>query len=97
MRSVVEQSHSLSHEARPRAHTQGRTRRLAHPKTIGLFEAQFIIKTDDVPDELKVGVFSKPSGSSYDAIVRFSGSAPIVLPDRCARCASACLEAASRG
>ncbi|MDQ2799187.1 MAG: catalase family protein [Armatimonadota bacterium] len=53
-------------------------RRDQHPKAHGCVRAQFTI-TDDVPAELRHGIFAEPR--TYDAWIRFSSSSPLMTPD----------------
>ena len=55
-----------------------RTLRDAHSKAHGCLRAEFIVN-DNVPPELRIGVFAVPR--SYDAWIRFSSSANSVRPD----------------
>jgi len=50
-----------------------RTKRDAHPKQHGLVRAEFTV-FDDIPDNLKVGVFAEPE--TYKAYVRYSNGSP---------------------
>ena len=50
-----------------------------HPKDHGCVQATFEV-LDPLPDELKVGVFAKP-GRKYQAWIRFSNAAPLVVRD----------------
>ena len=50
--------------------TQRPVRRDQHPKQHACVEAQFVV-ADDLPDALRVGIFSQP-GHGYDAVIRFS-------------------------
>jgi hypothetical protein len=59
---------------------QGRMRRSQHAKATGCVRGVFAIR-DDVPDELRHGVFHQPT-RSFDAIVRFSNSSETIDPDR---------------
>ncbi len=54
------------------------TKRDAHPKSHGMVKARFIIEKD-LPDHLRQGVFAQET--EYDALVRFSASTQMVLPD----------------
>ncbi len=54
-------------------------RRDAHPKTVGLVAARFIV-SPDCPLELRHGLFRAPL-DSYDALIRFSNGAPRVQHD----------------
>lgn len=56
----------------------GIMRRDAHPKMHGLVKAEFIIEPD-LPDDLRVGVFSRPR--SYHSWIRFSNSDGKIKPD----------------
>ena len=51
-----------------------------HPKLHGLVQAKFIV-ADDVPKEMRVGVFEEP-GKHYDAWVRFSNARNLDDQDR---------------
>lgn len=53
-------------------------RRDQHPKAHGCVHAHFII-ADDVPSELRHGIFREPR--TYDAWIRFSSSSPLMTPD----------------
>jgi hypothetical protein len=55
-----------------------RTLRDAHTKAHGCLRAEFIVN-DNVPSELRVGVFAVPR--TYEAWIRFSSSANSVRPD----------------
>jgi hypothetical protein len=59
---------------------QGRIRRGQHAKATGCARGVFTVR-DDVPDELRHGVFHQPT-RSFDAIVRFSNSSETIDPDR---------------
>ena len=59
---------------------QGRIRRGQHAKATGCVRGVFTVR-DDVPDELRHGVFHQPT-RSFDAIVRFSNSSGTIDPDR---------------
>jgi hypothetical protein len=50
----------------------------AHPKAHGLVSAQFIV-LDDLPEELRHGIFSEPR--TYDALIRVSAGNVEVQPD----------------
>jgi hypothetical protein len=50
-----------------------------HPKDHGCVQAVFEVNAD-LPEELRVGVFSKP-GRKYEAWIRFSNAAAIIGPD----------------
>jgi Catalase len=54
-------------------------RRDAHPKILGLVEAQFEV-SPDCPAELRHGVFRRP-GQRFDAQIRFSNGAPVMQHD----------------
>ena len=58
---------------------QGRIRRGQHAKATGCVRGVFTIR-DDVPDELRHGVFRQPK-RSFQAIVRFSNSSETIDPD----------------
>jgi len=61
----------------------GRIRRGQHAKATGCARGEFTVR-DDLPDELRHGVFHQPA-RSFRAIVRFSNSSettPIVMPPR---------------
>lgn len=58
---------------------KGRLRRGQHAKPTGCVRAEFTIR-DDVPAELRHGVFEKP-GKTFQAIVRFSNSSETIDPD----------------
>jgi len=58
----------------------GRIRRGQHAKATGCARGEFTIR-DDVPDELRHGVFHQPT-RSLKAIVRFSNSSETIDPDR---------------
>ncbi len=51
---------------------RGAVPRGQHPKLLGLLEAKFIV-ADNLPTELRLGVFKEP-GRSYDAWIRFSNA-----------------------
>jgi len=59
---------------------QGRIRRGQHAKATGCARGEFTIR-DDIPDELRHGVFHQPA-RSFEAIVRFSNSSETIDPDR---------------
>lgn len=50
-----------------------------HPKSHGCVRAIFVVN-DDIEDDLKVGLFSSP-GKEFQATIRFSNAAALVLPD----------------
>lgn len=50
----------------------------AHPKMHGLVRAEFLV-LDDLPPNLRYGVFRKPQ--TFDAWIRFSASSAIPQPD----------------
>jgi hypothetical protein len=54
-------------------------RRGVHPKDHGCVRAIFQVN-DDLPTDLRVGVFATP-GKKYDAWIRFSNAAAIIGPD----------------
>jgi len=56
----------------------GKTLRDAHPKQHGTVAAEFIVEPD-LPEKLRVGVFSEPA--TYNAFVRFSNANPTVGAD----------------
>ena len=58
---------------------QGRIRRGQHAKATGCVRGVFTIR-DDVPGELRHGVFHRPV-QSFQAIVRFSNSSETIAPD----------------
>jgi len=58
---------------------QGRIRRGQHAKATGCVRGVFRIR-DDVPVDLRHGVFHRP-GQSFQAIVRFSNSSETIAPD----------------
>ena len=58
---------------------QGHMRRGQHAKATGCVRGVFTIR-DDVADDLRYGVFSKPN-QSFQAIVRFSNSSETIDPD----------------
>jgi hypothetical protein len=58
---------------------QGRIRRGQHAKATGCVRGVFRIR-DDVPVDLRHGVFHRP-GLSFQAIVRFSNSSETIAPD----------------
>lgn len=58
----------------------GRIRRGVHAKATGCVRGVFTIR-DDVPEDLRYGVFRQPK-QSFQAIVRFSNSAAMISPDR---------------
>ncbi len=59
---------------------QGCIRRGQHAKATGCVRAVFTVR-DDVPVDLRHGVFRRP-GQSFPAVVRFSNSAETIDPDR---------------
>ncbi|WP_251359204.1 catalase family protein [Kangiella sp. TOML190] len=62
-----------------RSYGEGETvQRDAHAKTHGLVKAKFKV-VDDLPDELRYGVFAEPK--SFDAVIRFSASSQLAQPD----------------
>ena len=58
----------------------GRIRRGQHAKATGCARGEFTVR-DDIPDELRHGVFHQPT-RSLKAIVRFSNSSETIDPDR---------------
>jgi len=58
---------------------QGRIRRGQHAKTTGCVRGVFTIR-DDVPDDLRYGVFRQPN-QVFPAIIRFSNAAETINPD----------------
>ena len=58
----------------------GRIRRGQHAKATGCARGEFTIR-DDIPGELRHGVFHQPT-RSFKAIVRFSNSSETIDPDR---------------
>jgi hypothetical protein len=58
---------------------QGRIHRVHHAKATGCVRGVFTIR-DDVPDDLRHGVFHRPS-QSFQAIVRFSNSSETIDSD----------------
>lgn len=61
-----------------RDYAQGETRRDAHPKTVGLLRAQFIIETD-LPTELRAGIFKK--AQSFECYIRTSNASGKIQSD----------------
>jgi hypothetical protein len=59
---------------------QGRIRRGQHAKATGCVRGVFTVR-DDVPVDLRHGVFRRP-GQAFQAAVRFSNSAETIDPDR---------------
>lgn len=57
----------------------GKTRRDAHPKSLGLVKAEFTV-LDNIPQELKQGVFAKPA--NYKAWIRFSNASGKIQSDK---------------
>jgi uncharacterized membrane protein len=62
---------SVNDDTKPE-NSAGAVPRGQHPKLHGLVQAKFIV-ADDLPKEMRVGIFEKPS-KSYDAWVRFSNA-----------------------
>lgn len=58
---------------------QGRIRRGQHAKATGCVRGMFTIR-DDVPADLRYGVFSQPN-QVFQAIIRFSNAAETINPD----------------
>lgn len=58
---------------------QGHIRRGQHAKATGCARGEFTIR-DDVPDELRYGVFRQPK-QVFESIIRFSNSAETIEPD----------------
>jgi hypothetical protein len=50
-----------------------------HPKDHGCVEALFTV-SDQLPAELRVGIFAKP-GAQFAAAIRYSNASPLVTPD----------------
>ena len=73
---IVEMVRVAVERMKPR---QGRLRRGQHAKATGCVRGVFTIR-DDVPDDLRHGVFHKPK-RSFQAIVRFSNSPETIDPD----------------
>ncbi len=65
-------------KVRDAARTDPPARRDAHPKGHGCVRAKFTI-SDDLPPELRVGLFAKPR--SYDAWIRYSNGNPTPQDD----------------
>lgn len=58
---------------------QGRIRRGQHAKATGCVKGEFTIR-DDIPDDLRHGVFSQPN-KVFQAIIRFSNASEDINPD----------------
>lgn len=56
----------------------GKTKRDAHPKSLGLLKSKFIVN-DNLPKALRVGIFKE--GKTYPALIRISNSNPKVQGD----------------
>lgn len=54
------------------------TKRDAHPKSLGLLKAKFVVN-EDLPKALRVGIFKEPK--TYPALIRLSNSSPKVQGD----------------
>lgn len=61
-----------------RDYDKGETKRDAHPKTVGLLRANFVIEAD-LPAELRVGIFKKPQ--SFECYVRTSNASGKIQSD----------------
>ncbi len=61
-----------------RDYAKGETKRDAHPKTVGLLRAQFVIEAD-LPAELRVGIFKK--ARSFECYVRTSNASGKIQSD----------------
>jgi hypothetical protein len=61
-----------------RDYPQGRTRRDAHPKTLGVLKGSFAIEPG-LPAELRIGLFAK--ARTFDCWIRFSNASGTIQPD----------------
>ncbi len=59
---------------------KGKTKRDAHPKTLGVMKASFKI-ANNIPENLRVGVFEE-AGKEYKAFLRFSNAKGKVVSDK---------------
>ena len=60
-------------------YAKGKTRRDAHPKYLGLLQAEFKVN-DDLPKELKTGVFK--AGKTYKSWIRSSNASGRIQTDK---------------
>ncbi len=75
---MIEEMRTLLQEKMEEDYKDKETKRDAHPKTLGLLKANFIV-LDDIPEELKVGVFKKPK--TYKSWIRISNASGKVQSD----------------
>ncbi|PID67168.1 MAG: catalase [Fusobacteriales bacterium] len=76
---MIEEMRTLLQEKMEEDYKDKETKRDAHPKTLGLLKADFIV-LDDIPEELKVGVFKK--AKTYKSWIRISNSSGKVQSDK---------------
>ncbi len=70
---------AILRDSMSRIYEAGRTKRGAHAKCHGLLKAEFVVQ-DNLPSEMKVGVFSKPD--VYPALIRLSNANARVQSDK---------------
>ena len=68
---LIKQIELILQEKMSEDYPEGKSRRGAHPKTLGCLQAEFIAEPD-IPDEFKVGIFAFPQ--TYPAWIRISSS-----------------------
>lgn len=72
MQSILQQKMEKDYPA-------GKTRRDAHPKSLGLVKAEFSV-LEDIPQEVKQGIFAKPA--QYKSWIRFSNASGRIQSDK---------------
>ena len=75
----IDEMQSILQEKMGKDYPAGKTRRDAHPKSLGLVKASFNV-LEDIPTELKQGIFAKPT--EYKAWIRFSNASGKVQSDK---------------
>lgn len=76
---MIEEMKTILKEKMKNDYDKGDTKRDAHPKTLGLLKADFIVLRD-IPEELKVGVFKKEK--TYKAFIRISNASARIQSDK---------------
>lgn len=74
----IQEMCNILKEKSQKDYKSGNTKRSAHAKCLGLLKANFIV-SDNLPEELKVGIFK--DSRSYPCLIRVSNSSPKLQGD----------------
>ncbi len=76
---LILEMQSILQEKMAKDYKKGKTKRDAHPKSLGLLKANFKV-SEDLPKEYQVGVFQ--AGKNYQSLIRFSNASGKVQSDK---------------